>query len=183
MTTSGRGAARPLAAAVVQVAAAVAAHTAAAGCVPPAAALAVSLPVCLVGVLAVARLLRSFPLLSLAAGQLTVHAGLAASACAGAAVASHELSGHATSHVLMTAAHVGALLLCRASADLVLRSADRALQALVRLLRSRVPSTLGPLELAAARTAPRAGLRAQSPGHPGAPRRGPPGAPVRPLPA
>jgi hypothetical protein len=183
MTTSGGSAARPLAAAVLQVATAVAAHSAAAGCVPPAAALAVSLPVSLVGVLAVARLLRSFPLLGLGVGQLTVHTCLAASACTGAAVASHDPSGHGVPHVLMTAAHVGALLLCRATADLVLRSADRAAQALARLLRPGAPSCPRPPELPRARTAPRPGLLAQSPRHPGAPRRGPPAALVHLLPA
>lgn len=182
MTRSGRGAARPLAAAVVQVTVAVAAHLAAAGCVPPAAALAVSLPVALVGVLAVARLLRRSPLLALAGGQLTVHACLTAAACTGAA-ALHEPGGHAASHVLMTAAHVAALLLCRASTDLVLRGAARAVQALARLLRPPAPSCLPLPELPAPRTAPREGLRAGSPGHPGAPRRGPPAPLVRVLPA
>lgn len=174
---------RPLAAALVQVVAAGGAHSAAAGCVPSAAVLAVSLPASLVGVLGVTWLLRRFPLLGLAAAQLTVHACLAASACVGAALAPHDPSGHAAAHVLMTAAHVGALLLCRASGDIVLRGAERAAEALARMLRPRVPSFLALPELPRPGTARRAALRAQSPWHAGAPRRGPPAARVRPLPA
>jgi hypothetical protein len=184
MTRSGTEGARRLAAAAVQVSAALAAHTAAAGCLPPAAALAVTLPTALLAVLAVTALLRAHPLLALTAGQLAVHACLTAAACSAAAAhLPHAATAHSAPHLLMTGAHVGALLLCRASADVVLRTADAAAETLTRLVRPRVPTRLRLPELPAPRTALRRAPRRRLRHFASAPRRGPPAASAAVLPA
>ena len=185
MTRSGAEGARRLAAAAVQVSAALAAHTAAAGCLPPAAALAVTVPTALLAVLAVTALLRAHPLLALTAGQLAVHACLTttAAACSAAAHLTHAAAAHSAPHLLMTGAHVGALLLCRASADVVLRTADAAAETLTRLVRPRLPMRLRLPELPVARTALRRAPRRRLRHFASAPRRGPPAASAAALPA
>lgn len=177
MTRSGGKGVRPLAAALAQVGAGSAAHVVAAGCLPSAASMAVSLPMAVLGVLAVGGLLRTRPLLALAAGQLTVHACLAVAACrvAAAGHVPHAAGAHGADHLLMTGAHVTALVLCRATADAVLRSADAATAALARLLTPSVPEPRLRLpELAAPVPTPRPALRPGTARHARPPRRGPP---------
>ena len=183
VTSSSAAGARRFGAAPAQVCAALAAHTAAAGCLPSGAALAVALPPALIALLAVATVLRRHPLLALVAGQLAVHACLAASACTVAAHLPHAAGAHPPAHLLMTGAHVGALLLCRATVDLVLRSADAAAAALTRLVRPRVPTRLRLPELPVPRTALRPAPRRRLQCCTSARRRGPPAPPAVLLPA
>ncbi len=117
-----------VAAAVAQVASGAVAHVAASDCLPSGASLALALPAALLGVLLLGALLDRRPLLLLTGGQLAVHAALAVSACTG--------DGEA-SPVLLTFAHVAALVLCRAALGRVVVSAERAASCLVQLLRPR----------------------------------------------
>lgn len=117
-----------LAGALAQGAAGLGAHVAVAGCLPSGRALGLAVPASLLAALLVGRVLTC-PLTRLAVGQLAVHAMLAVSAaCTGGhALSVHAAAGsagsaglvHGEPHLLMTLAHVGALVLCRATLDRV----------------------------------------------------------------
>jgi hypothetical protein len=163
----------PVAAALAQTLAGTAAHGAASGCLPTGPALALALPAAVVAVLLLGALLGRRPLLLLAGGQLAVHGVLALTACAG---------GHRSSPVLLTFAHVAALVLCRAVLGRVVRSAEHAAASLTRLVRrpALAPVLHLPVLRRPATAAPCAVLRAVDLLG-AAPRRGPP--PGLPAPA
>jgi hypothetical protein len=125
-------------AALAQVAAGLAAHTAAAGCLPATRTLLLALPSALAVVLLVGRALPGRPLPALAVGQLGVHGVLALTGCV--AHGGHLHTEHPPAMVL---AHVAAIVLSRAVLDKVVDAADRAATALrslvVRWLRRPEP--------------------------------------------
>jgi hypothetical protein len=113
------------AAAAVQVAVGVAAHTCASGCLPALPSLAIAVPLALFGVLLLGRAFTLRPLIGLAGGQFTVHVALSISAaCAGA----HN------PHLPMTYAHVAAVVLLGAGGDRVARTLDDAVRAMGRVV-------------------------------------------------
>lgn len=156
-----------VAAALAQTAAGLGAHALAAGCPPTARSLAALVPAAVLAVLLVGRVLPHRPLLRLAGGQLAVHAVLGLAVCTGA------VHAHAAPP-LMTAAHLAALVLCRAVLDRVVALAEDAATRLGRL----VPRAPRPVVLVVPDAAPvRAVAAAPAPcrdvvAH--APRRGPP---------
>jgi hypothetical protein len=114
---------------VGQVSAGVVAHAFASGCLPSASSLALAVPLALFGVILLRRAFSSRPLTALTGGQFAVHAALALSAaCAG---------GHSP-HLLMTYAHVAAVVMLRAGWDRVALMLDDAARAAGR----RVPRLL-----------------------------------------
>ena len=116
--------------ACLQVALGLAAHVAAAGCLPEASLLALLLPALFFGADAASRLLRTVPRwVALVAGQCLVHVVLSvaagcAAAAAGATHPSALRSDVPLSALVMAPAHVVALLVCVAAGAYV----DRALQ-------------------------------------------------------
>ena len=156
-----------VAAALAQTAAGLGAHAAAAGCLPGARSLVVLVPSALLAVLLVGRVLPHRPLLRLAAGQLAVHGVLGLAVCTGAAHAH-------TASPLMSASHLGALVLCRAVLDRVVALTEQAAARLGRLV-PRLPRPVvlvvpnaAPVRRAEALPAPARTVVAV------APRRGPP---------
>lgn len=127
-------------AALAQTAAGLAAHAAAAGCLPDIRALLLLAPTTVGAVLLVSRVLADRPLLRLASGQLAVHAVLALAACAGAA----HLHASGGPHTAMTAAHVGALVACRAGLE---RAGALATAALGAVLNASLARLVRPLAL------------------------------------
>ncbi|MBW3641173.1 MAG: hypothetical protein KY451_15310 [Actinobacteria bacterium] len=136
------------AASVAQVAAGLAAHVAAAGCLPSLRGLALAVPLSLGGVLLFTHLLRGRALVRLAGGQLVVHAALAlAAACTG------HVAAHAEPHVAMTAGHVAALVACRAVLDRVVHTVERAADS-ARLQLRRLTRPIAPPRLSLPAPAP-----------------------------
>jgi hypothetical protein len=125
-------------AALAQVAAGLAAHTAAAGCLPSTSTLLLALPTAVAALLIVGRALPGRPLRALAVGQLSVHGVLALTGCV-----AHGGHLHAEHPPAMVLGHVAAIVLSRAVLDQVVASADRAAAALralvVRWLRRPEP--------------------------------------------
>lgn len=163
-------------AAVVQTAAGVCAHVAAAGCLPSLSGLALVVPVAVAAVLGLMRLLPHRPVLQLTGGQLAVHGALGlAAACQGA----HQ------PHLLMTYAHVAAVVLLRQTLTGIVTALERAgrtARTLLPQLRPPVPA----VDVPADRTRPAVARRAVL--HPvlrSAPprRRGPPVSRCAPRPA
>lgn len=108
-------------AALAQTAAGLAAHTAAAGCLPATRTLLLALPSAVAVLLVVGRALPGRPLRALAVGQLSVHGVLALTGCV-----AHGAHLHAEHSPAMVLAHVAAVVLSRAVLDRVVASADRA---------------------------------------------------------
>jgi hypothetical protein len=164
------------AAAAGQVGVGVAAHASASGCLPKLSSLALALPLALLGVALLSRAFPFRPLERLAGGQFVVHAALTLSAaCAGA---------HSP-HLLMTYAHVAAVVLLRACWDHVARVLDdagRAAGRLVPRLLLVVPAAPAADRLRVVAHAPAAvPIRLLLPAPTG--RRGPPTALLAPTPA
>lgn len=161
-----------VAASGAQVAAGLGAHVVAAGCLPSLRGLVLAVPIGVGAVLLLTYLLPGRPLLRLTGGQAAVHAALAvAAACAGHA------AGHGDPHLAMTAAHVAALVLCRAVLDRLVTEVERAAAgARVQLLRLVRP--IAPPRLSLSVLAPFTGRRQDQPKSRlllcAAPRRGPP---------
>lgn len=156
-----------LLAAVAQVLAGLAAHTAAAGCLPGARTLLLAGPTAVAAVLVTGRVLPRSPLLRLAAGQLAVHGVLALAACAGAGHL-HTVGPVPTA---MALGHVVALVACRAGLDRVVAALLRAL-AEVLVVRPTVLPRVPALPVVVA--APRPVALGSAPLLAAAPRRGPP---------
>lgn len=108
-------------AALAQVAAGLAAHTAAAGCLPETGTLLLALPTAIAVLLLVGRALPAHPLRALAVGQLSVHGVLALAGCV-----AHGVHLHAEHSPAMVLAHVAAVVAARAVLDRVVATADRA---------------------------------------------------------
>lgn len=163
------------AAAAGQVAVGLAAHASASGCLPSVSSLAVALPLALLGIVLLGRAFPHRPLARLAGGQFAVHAALTVSAaCAGA---------HSP-HLLMTYAHVAAVVLLRAGWARTARVIDDAVQGLGRLvprLRLAVPAAQTMPDLVVVDARPGGPLRLLLPASTG--RRGPPAGGFAPLPA
>jgi hypothetical protein len=141
--------------------------------------LALGVPLALCAVVLLQRACPSRPLAALAAGQFGVHVALAlSSACAGA-------GGHSP-HLLMTYAHVAAVVILRASWDrvaLVLEDAVRAVGRHVPRLLLVVPTATPTAQLFAIADEPDATpLRLQHLPTPTG-RRGPPAPTLSPMPA
>ena len=163
-----------------QVAAGLGAHVAAAGCLPSLRGLALAVPIAVGTVLLLTYRLPGRPLLRLAGGQVAVHAALAvAAACSGHA------AGHSDPHLVMTAAHVAALVLCRAVLDRVVTGVERA-AAGVRVQLRRFARPITPARLSLPASVPSTTHRPHQPRHRlllcVAPRRGPPAVPSPALP-
>ena len=156
MSGTRSSAAGDLTRALAQTAAAIGAHALAAGCLPSGHTLALAVPSCVVGILLLGRLMAGHPLLLLASGQLTAHAVLALAACTGHAVAhvvahsaAHPAAGPATqagadAHLVMTFAHVLALVLCRAVLGGVVALVDRTAAVVTGLARRAVSLLAAP---------------------------------------
>ena len=126
---------------VLQMAAAVAVHAAAAGCLPSARGLAVALPVGLVALLMLDRVLADQPLASVACGQLTAHSVLTVAAACTTASNAHTGAG---SHVPMIFGHVAALVVCRAALGRAVLLAERGADLVLGLAR-RVLLVMAPV--------------------------------------
>lgn len=165
------------AAAAGQIAAGVGAHALASGCLPSLSSLALALPLALVGVVLLGRAFPHRPLARLAGGQFTVHAALTVgAACAG----SHS------PHLLMTYAHVAAVVLLRVGWDRIAAVLDDAVRAAARLVpRLRLLPLAGPPATSCRASVPTANpvvlVRLLLPAPTG--RRGPPRGRLVPLPA
>lgn len=155
-----------------QVAAGLGAHVAAAGCLPGLRGLVLAVPIAAGTVLLLSYLLPGRPLLRLAGGQVAVHVALAvAAACTGHAAVESD------AHMVMTAGHVAALVLCRAVLDRVVTGVERAVVG-VRVQLRRLVHPLAPPRLCLAAAPSPTRRRRHQPRHRlllcVAPRRGPP---------
>ena len=137
--------------ALAQTAVAVGAHTLATGCLPSARGVGTAIPATVAAVLVLDRILRGRPLLALAGGQLSAHAALAAVvACtaqvaghgAGTPSAVHDPGAHP--HLVMTFAHLAALMLCRALLQRAVALVDQAVAVAVATVLALVRRVVRP---------------------------------------